>query len=170
MEPIPQTQQMLEELKLSVGNSATLDMVTPLFDTLHLNDGDPHYPKRISIQKDHSQLLWEKGEWKSSNFDRLCLSLSRQTLSLTSALDHHHKPVDDIPSIPRATQEPATRSTLVINPQSHILFETHRYNGVMLANLYEEDAVNKFTPALVHTLAVMGLYGYRHNEEQREVS
>ena len=164
MEHTPSTQQTLDALKSRAGDSPILTVVTPLFETTNYHD--EYRPKRITENNGDAQLLWETGEWQSPHFERLCLTLSRRMLSLTIALDHHHLSKSDIPQV---GQEQPLRSTMVINQDTHMLFESHRYNGVSLARLYNENAVERFTPKLTHNLAVIGLYGYGQ-DVQREVS
>jgi len=165
MEHITQTQQTLDRLRLRAEESPILPIVLPLFETLHYQDD--YYPSRVTEYNGDAQLLWETGELNSSNFERLCLTLSKQTLSLTIALDHRHTTDSlEIPVIPRTRFETAMRSSMVIGADSHSLYETNRNNGVLRGVHYENEAINRFTPELTHTLAFIGLYGYGQNSEQ----
>ena len=165
MEQITQTQQTLDRLRLRAEESPILPIILPLFETL--NYQDDYYPSRVTEHNGDAQLLWETGEPHSSNFERLCLTLSKRTLSLTIALDHHHATNSlEIPVIPRSRFETAVRSSMVINTQSHSLYETSRNNGVLSGIHYENEAIDRFTPKLTHTLAFIGLYGYGQNIQQ----
>jgi hypothetical protein len=168
MESLPETQQTLNELRSRDNNSSILSIVAPLFETVQYNDA--YSPQRISQHKEGLQLLWQIGERQSDNYEQICLTLSRKTLSLTVALDHRHNlSVSEVPVLPRSTLEIPSRSTIIINPQAQMLSETHRFNSVLLGTFYNEEAIARFTPELTHSLAVIGLYGYGQ-ETEREVS
>lgn len=168
MEYSSQTQQTLETLRLQNINSPILPLILPLFETIQYND--EYKPNRIYQHKGDAQLLWEIGEPREDHFERMCLTLSKQTLSLTIALDHHHTfSTPDIPTIPRAVQDQAVRSTFVIDSRSHTLFERHRSNATELGKYRGDEASARFSPELTHALAFMGLYGYGQMQHQ-EVS
>jgi len=168
MEQLTQTQQTLNELRLHVNDSLILPMVTPLFDTLtNQSFNNPH---RVSEHKGDAQLFWEVKEAQTNNFERICLTLSRATLSLTIALEHNHgNPSKNAPVIPISTGEMPGRSTMVIDAHSHILFESNRSNGVLLGTHYDNEATARFTPVLHHTLGVISLNNYNQGSQQ-EVS
>ena len=168
MEHVTQTQQTLDTLLLHVEDSPILPIVIPLFDTL--NYQDEYYPNRVTERDGDAQLFWEIGELPNYNFERLCLTLSKHTLSLTIALDL--QPINrrnDIPVIPYNQVKTPMRSTLVINTNGHALYESTRHNGVLTDNLYGDEAIAHFTPKLTHTLASLGLYNFEQNMQQ-EVS
>ena len=168
MEQITQTQETLNKLRLQAENSPILPIITSLFETLHYRD--EYYPDRVTEHNGDAQLLWETGEPRSNNFERLCLTLSKRTLSLTIALDHRHVNSSlEVPVIPRSSLETPMRTSMVINSQTHYLYETNRNNGVLSGTHYEDEAITRFTPELTHTLAFMGLYGYGQDAQQ-EVS
>jgi len=170
MEQKTQTQQTLDKLRLQIEYSPVLPIVLPLFETL--NYQDEYYPNRVTEHNGDAQLLWEAGKTQSGNFERLCLTLSRRTLNLTIALDHRHENNSfEIPVITHSNFDTPLRATMVIDghTQTHSLYETNRNNGVLSSIYYENEAINHFTPKLIHSLATLSLYGYEQDEQQ-EVS
>lgn len=168
MEKTPTTQQALSELRLQARDSSILSTVLPLFNTL--NYRDEYYPDRVSEQNEYTQLLWKKGELQKSEFEQICLTLSKATLSMTIALNHRHDSTSDgTPTLPRSVVAPRSNSSLVISTGSCELYETNPTNGVLLGNHYDIEAISRFRPELTHTLAIIGLYGYGQ-DMQREVS
>jgi|GEM_PF-6279506 len=168
MEHVTQTQQTLNELRLRVNNSLILPMVTPLFEIL--DSQEFNYPNRITERNGNAQLFWEAGEVQRNNFERICLTLSKATLSLTIALEHSHSQVSgNTPIIPITTSEMPGRSTMVIDANSHVLFESNRSNGVLLGTHYDNEAIARFTSILTHSLGVIGLSIHSQGIEQ-EVS
>ena len=165
MEQTTQTQQTLDTLRLRVEGSPILSIVLPLFETL--NYQDEYYPNRATEHNGDAQLLWETVESQGGEFERLCLTLSKRTLSLTIALDHRHSHSSlDIPVIPRSKYETPIRTTMVIDTRTHSLYETMKNNGVLSGVYYENEAITRFTPELSHSLAVLSLYGYGQDIQQ----
>lgn len=150
MEKMLTTQQALNKLRLQALDSPVLPIVTPLFDTLDYRDD--YYPNRVSESDGYTQLLWKTGEQRNSNFEQVCLTLSRATLSMTIALANIRN-----------------SSSMIIDADHHVLHETNRINGVLLGTHYDHEAISRFKPKLAHSLAAIGLYGYGQ-DMQREVS
>jgi len=168
MEQKISAKQVLDQLCLQAEGSPILPIVAPLFETL--NHQSDYYPNRVSEDGNYTQLFWNRGELRSGEFEAICLTLSRETLSLTVALDHRHgSRQSDIPVIPRPGLETPSRSSMYIDAYSHTLYETNPINAVLLGRHYEQEAITRFTPELTHALAILGLYGYGQ-AEQREVS
>jgi len=168
MERVPQTQQTLDRLCLQVGDSSILPVVLPLFETL--NYQDEYYPNRATERNGDAQLFWEVREGANNNFERLCLTLSKHTLSLTIALDHQRSnSYADLPVIHTFRTEAPLRSTMLIDAHGHTLYESKPNNGVLADISYNNEAVTRFAPKLANTMAALGLYGYGQNIQQ-EVS
>jgi len=151
MEQTVQTQQALEKLRSQAEGSPILPIVIPLFFTPN------QQPKRASERNGDAQVFWEVGE-EPNNFERLCLTLSRRTLSLTVALEHQH--LHNQPALRLGTNEheTAARTSMVINSQTHALYQSNRGNGVLMEPRYDQQAIGRFMPELTHTLATIGLY------------
>lgn len=159
MEKILTTEQALNELRLQVKDSTILDIVSPLFEILHYEDS--YYPNRVSEEGEYTQLLWQTGERARGNYEQICLTLAKASLSMTIALDHRHDTrFKGVPTLPGAAINTQSRSSMILDSRAHIFSETNPTNGVLLSTQYDQEAISAFTPELNHSLAVMGLYGY----------
>jgi hypothetical protein len=168
MERVTQTQQTLDRLCLQVGDSSILPVVLPLFETL--NYQDDYYPNRTTERNGDAQLFWELREVSNNNFERLCLTLSKHTLSLTIALDHQRSSsYADLPVIHTIRTKAPLRSTMLIDTHGHTLYESNPHNGVLVGTHYNNEAITQFAPKLAHTMTALGLYEYGQNVQQ-EVS
>jgi len=161
------TQQAVDELHSKAEGSTILATIVPLFNTL--NYQDEYYPNRVSEHNDYTQLLWKKGELQTGEFEQICLTLCKASLSMTIALSHRHdSKTDGVPILPNSSLNARISSSMLIDTQTHALYETNPINAVLLDSQYGNEAINRFTPQLTHSLAVIGLYGYGQ-DMQREV-
>lgn len=159
MEKTLTTEQALNELRLQVKDSPILDIVSPLFETLDYENS--YYPNRVSDNGEYTQLLWQTGEMARGNYEQICLTLAKASLSMTIALDHRHDTgFRGVPKLPGTDINTQSRSSMILNSNAHILSETNLTNGVLLSTQYNQEAISSFTPELNHSLVVMGLYGY----------
>jgi len=152
MELAPHTQQMLEDFELNSLHSPIFPIVAPLLDPMYYSE--ENQPVRFSEQKNSFQVLWEKSKWGSNDFERICLTLASN--SLTIALSHRHDSF--LPNQPVNSQKHPYRSTLIIDTDSHTLFQTHQHRPETLPNLHGRRAVTRFSRGLSHSLKTMGLY------------
>lgn len=111
------------------------------FET-YLNGLGSHdeFLKRHIIQADQQQLFWQAGEVHREH-ERLCITLSE--FALTIAISHRHETLE--------------QSTLVFNHWRPELYETHGLMPPMHPTLSGEEAIERFTPLLDHSVAVFGL-------------
>lgn len=160
MEKVLTTEQALNELRSQVEDSPILDIVSPLFETLE--NENSYYPNRVSEKDQYTQLFWQTGELANGNYELICLTLAKASLSMTIALNHRHDTqFKGVPMLSSSASNNAqTRLSMIVDSRAHILFETNPIRGVPVSTRYDEEAIASFTPELNHSLAVMGLYGY----------
>ena len=153
------TQQALNKLRLQASDSPILPIIAPLFNTLDYQD--EYSPNRVSENDGYTQLLWETEVSRCGNLEQICLTLSRATLSMTVALSHrHNNTFNSLPAIHDSALNTRRSSSLIMNADSHMLYETNQINGVLLGTYYDNEAISRFTPELTHCLAAIGLHGY----------
>ncbi|MFZ1301921.1 MAG: hypothetical protein WAQ27_05125 [Candidatus Microsaccharimonas sp.] len=153
MEPVPNNTNIVDQLYSEIPHSPILLNLVPAFEAAA---NRPYELQRHTDSNEGIQLLWQQGEHRWTHFEQLCLTLSRQSLSLTIAIDHHHND-GDISYLQEQDRNHLIRSTMVITPSKHSLYETHRFNGLMTGIYENEEAISKFTPKLFHTLGSFGL-------------
>lgn len=150
------TQQALDELHSKAEGSTILATIVPLFNTL--NYQDEYYPNRVSEHNDYTQLLWKKGELQTGEFEQICLTLSKASLSMTIALNHRHNTkTEGVPILPGSALNTRSSSSMLIDSNSQTRYETNPTNGVWVTLDGDRNPLDVFSSDLEHTLAVIGL-------------
>lgn len=143
MESFANKHDVIRAFNLQSRTSELLPEVLPMLEA----DENWEHLQRITDNKEGLQLLWQKGLEREPKYARLCLTLSRTSLSLTVATDY--KTGSEVPQ--------TSRSTLVIEPTSHITLHTvHRYSMHSLGIAEGTEVIHDFRTEFDNTLVGLG--------------
>lgn len=138
--------ETLAQLRKEVPDTQIIDRISAVFRP----DANNLPPARRAEHSGQLQLMFEQSGLDRFEFERLCITLGAN--SLTIALGHRHT-TEDLPTIGAAHRFDA--STLMITPNGHRHFLT--LNNRASGEYTDRAAANTFYPRLEHTLNVLEL-------------